>query len=102
MLQPSCEQKEHLIAVYVEAVHAYYNIVRLLNAVRRQQRPLRELVRSALGLGPHWSDIAKRTDADRAGRREAHLLIASGDRPATAILGFSWTPKQHYVNVCCL
>jgi hypothetical protein len=47
MLQPSCEQKEHLLAVYMEAVHAHYELVGLLKAVCRQRKSFRTVLRNA-------------------------------------------------------
>ncbi len=47
MLEPSCEQKEHLLAVYMEAVHAHYEMVGLLKAVHRQPKPFRHVLRKA-------------------------------------------------------
>jgi hypothetical protein len=69
MLQPPCEQKEHLLASYMEAVRNHYEIVGLLNSVRHQPKTFRDVLGKAkvahtqcARAGPHWNDIAKRTD----------------------------------------
>jgi hypothetical protein len=49
VLQPSCEQKEHLLAVYMEVVRIHYEIVGLLKSVRHQPKPFRTVLQKAKG-----------------------------------------------------
>jgi hypothetical protein len=38
MRQPYCEKKEHLLAIYMEAVRTHYEMVGLLKALRHQPK----------------------------------------------------------------